>query len=306
MRIAVIGGTGFIGSYLLEALHTGGHSTSVLVRPGSESKLIGGPGVRIVSGDLGSDDAFNELLDGCDAVVYLVGILRAFPDRGITFEDTQYEGVVRVADAAAQRGIRRFLLMSANGVEADSTAYQHTKLNAERYVQGLDLDVTVFRPSVVFGDPRGRMEFATQLCRDMIRMPVPAIGFYSGWRPSTGPVMMSPVHVQDVAEAFVAALDDPASIGETYTLGGPEALSWAEMLRRVAAAVDRRKLIIPFPINLMRIGAMLFDWLPFFPVTRDQLTMLEQNNTCDPVQLAKLIRREPQAFVAANLSYLRD
>jgi len=304
MRIAVIGGTGFIGSYLLDALHAAGHSTSVLVRPGSESRVANGPGVRIVSGDLDSDVAIGELLDGCDAVVYLVGILRAFPGRGITFEDAQYEGVVRIADAAMQRGIRRFLLMSANGVDADSTAYQRTKLNAERYVQGLDLDVTVFRPSVVFGNPRGRMEFATQLYRDMIRKPVPAIGFFSGWQPSTGPVMMSPVHVQDVADAFVAALDDPASIGQTYALGGPEALSWADMLQRVAAAVDKRKLIIPFPIKLMRIGATLLDWLPFFPVTRDQLTMLEQNNICDSKQLEKLIQRPPRNFSVEALTYL--
>ena len=117
---------------------------------------------------------------------------------------------------------------------------------------------------------------------------------------------MSPVHVQDVADAFVTALDDPASIGETYALGGPEALSWTDMLKRVAAAVDRRKLIIPVPINLMRIGATLFDWLPFFPVTRDQLTMLEQNNTCDTEQLTELIKREPKRFDAGNLAYLRN
>ena len=115
MRVAVIGGTGFIGSYLLEALQAAGHQASVLVRPGSESKIADPSAVRTVSGDLASDDAISELLEGCDAVIYLVGILRAFPNQGITFESAQYEGVVRIADAAVRRGIRRFLLMSANG-----------------------------------------------------------------------------------------------------------------------------------------------------------------------------------------------
>lgn len=306
MRVALAGGTGFVGSYVVDALHDAGYSTSLLVRPGSEGKASQTPQSRTVSGDLGSDDAISALLEDCDAVVYLVGILRAFPGRGITFEDTQYDGVVRIADAAVTRGIRRFLLMSANGVEAELTPYQSTKLNAERYALGLDLDVTVLRPSIVFGNPRGRMEFATQLYRDMVRPPVPAVGFFSGWRPTTGPILMSPAHVQDVAAAFVAALRNPATVGETYELGGPDVLSWTEMLRRVAAAAGKRKLILPMPIALMRIGATLFDWLPFFPVTRDQLTMLEQNNTCKPDQLAGLIGREPQTFSAEKLAYLRS
>ena len=302
MRVAIFGGTGFVGSYIVEALHEAGISTSLLARDVSGGDERSGR----VHGSIDDESAIRETLEGCDAVMYLIGILRAFPKQGITFESTQYEGVVRVADIARAMGISRFVLMSANGVEARQTPYQTTKHDAERYVADAGFELTVLRPSVVFGDPRGKMEFATQLYQDMVRPPIPAVGFHTGLRPSSGVIRMSPVHVEDVADAFVAAIRNPATIGQTYELGGPEAVSWNDMIRRVSAAVGRSKIMLPMPTGLMRIGATLFDWLPFFPVTRDQLTMLELGNDCSPEPLRELLGREPRAFDKASLSYLAN
>ena len=304
MRVAIIGGTGFVGSYIVSAMRQAGHELTLLVRAGSEDKVASGPGIRLVEGDIDSAPAIRSALEGADAVVYLVGILREFPRQGVTFEKTQYQGVVDVAAVASELGIRRFLLMSANGVDAEATAYQRTKFAAELHVKAGPFDATIFRPSVVFGDPDGRMEFATQLYQDIVRLPVPAIGFHTGWRPAKGPVLMSPVAAKDVADAFVAALGDDSTIGNTYHLGGPEELSWVEMIRRVAAAVGKRKIILPMPIAVMRVGATLLDWLAFFPVTRDQLTMLEQGNVSPDDELRALIGREPEAFTPGRLAYL--
>ena len=296
MRVAIIGGTGFVGSYLVDALLEQGHEVSALVRPGSENKLHGGKRVRRVSGELGSKAALEELLDGQDAVIYNVGLLREFPRKGITFEATQYQGVVDTVAAARAQGVARMLLMSAIGVKKDGTRYQSTKRRAEIHALGSGLDVTVLRPSVIFGDPRGTMEFATQLYGDMIRPPLPAVAFPG--------VRMSPVAVTDVADAFVAALEDPATIGETIELAGPEVLEWEDMVRRIAAAVRKKKIVLPMPIALMRIGATLFDWLPFYPVTRDQLTMLEEGNTGTPDALQGLIQRSARPFTPDFLRYL--
>lgn len=304
LRVAVIGGTGFVGSYLLDALVSAGHEPSVLVRPGSEDKLRHAGRCRVVQGDLGDEAAIRETLEGAAAAIYNVGILREFPRRGITFEALQYEGVVRTVDAARRQGVDRFLLMSANGVERARTAYQETKHRAEQYVRDSGLDFTIFRPSVVFGDPRGTMELATQLWRDMIRPPLPAVAFHTGLSPSRGRIMMSPVHAEDVAAAFVAALGNSDSHGKTYALGGAETLSWSEMLRRVAAAAGRDKWILPMPIGLMWLAAALLDWLPVFPATRDQLTMLAEGNTAEPAELASLIGRAPRAFCSETLAYL--
>lgn len=306
MRVAIFGGPGFVGSFLVDALIAAGHEPSLMVRLGSERKVRQAERCRLVAGNLSSTTAIDATLENCDAVIYSVGILKESPKQGITFEELQYNGVVRVAESAKTRGISRFLLMSANGAKSTGTPYQETKFRAEEHVRASGFDVTIFRPSVIFGEPRGRMEIGTQLYAEMISPPIPAVGFFTGWRPYRGAVAMSPVHVEDVAQAFLTALRESSTIGKTYVLGGPEVLSWAEMLRRIARTVGRKKWILPMPIGIMKLAAALLDWLPFFPVTRDQLTMLAEGNTADPAALAQLIGRQPKAFNEAHLAYLRN
>ena len=306
MRVAIFGGSGFVGSYLVDALIAAGHEPSLMVRLGSERKVRQAERCRLVAGNLSSTTAIDATLENCDAVIYSVGILKESPKQGITFEELQYNGVVRVAESTKARGISRFLLMSANGAKSMGTPYQETKFRAEEHVRASGFDVTIFRPSVIFGEPRGRMEIGTQLYAEMISPPIPAVGFFTGWRPYRGAVAMSPVHVEDVAQAFLTALRESSTIGKTYVLGGPEVLSWAEMLRRIARTVGRKKWILPMPIGIMKLAAALLDWLPFFPVTRDQLTMLAEGNTADPAALAQLIGRQPKAFNEAYLAYLRN
>ena len=305
MKVALFGGTGFVGGYLVDALLECGFAPVVLVRPGSKSKLRRASEVEIVEGDIASVEAVEQAVNGADAVIYNIGILREYPRRGISFEGLQYEGAVRVIEAARRAGVSRLVLMSANGVRVPGTPYQETKFRAEEFARQSGMDVTVFRPSVIFGDPRGSYEFATQLHCEMVATPLPGIGFHNGWSAGEGQIHMSPVHVEDVASAFVKALEDPSTIGKTYTLGGPESLSWTEMLRRVAAATGRKKTILPMPIELMRVGATALDWLPFFPVTRDQLTMLSEGNRVETGDLEALTRREPAEFSSETLSYLK-
>lgn len=295
MKIAIIGGTGFVGTYLVDAFLGAGFEVATLVRPGSEGK-VHNHSVQTVTGCISSENAVRETMRGCDAFVYNVGLLREFPRRGITFEKTQYQGVVDTIAAAKEAGVSRMLLMSAIGVKDPGTKYQSTKRRAELHALSSSLDVTVLRPSVIFGDPRGTMEFATQLYRDLVRPPLPAAGFAG--------VRMSPVHVKDVADAFVAALADADTPGTTIELAGPEILSWEEMIRRIAAAAGKSKVILPVPIRVMRLGATLFDWLPFYPVTRDQLTMLEEGNTGASEPLEAIINRPATQFSPASLAYL--
>jgi NADH dehydrogenase len=306
MRVAIFGGTGFVGSHVVDSLVAAGHEVSLLVRSGSENKVRQAQAWRMTSGDLDDDAAIDSTVADCDAVIYSVGLLREYPRRQITFENVQYESVVRVVRSAQRNDVRRFLLISANGIKRPGTPYQETKLRAEEHVTASGLEATIFRPSVLFGDPNGTMEFATQLYRDMVTSPLPAIGFFSGLKPREGQVLMSPAYIGDVAVAVVNSLEQDSAIGKTYVLGGPDVLSWNEIINRISAAVNRRKWIAPMPVAVMKLAATFFDWLPFFPVTRDQLIMLAENNVADPAVLETLAKRPLTAFDVESLSYLKS
>ena len=281
-----------------------GHEPVLLVREGSESKVRQRDRVTTMTGNIETPDALRSALEGCDAVIYNVGILREFPRRGITFEGCQYQGVVDTINAAEQKGVRRFLLMSANGVKADGTPYQTTKYEAEQYLKASGLDWTIFRPSVIFGDPGERMEFATQLANDIIRSPLPAPLFFDGVVPvNAGQFRLSPVHVEDVAQAFVRSLGSDNTIGKTYRLGGDDALTWQQILTTIADAIDKKKTMLPVPALGVRLAAGVLDRFEVFPITRDQINMLMQGNTC-PSDDLKSLEITPQRFTSDSLSYL--
>jgi NADH dehydrogenase len=144
------------------------------------------------------------------------------------------------------------------------------------------------------------------LRRDIIDSPLPAPLFYEGLLPfDAGSMPMSPVHVADVAQAFVKALERPETIGQVLTLGGPDELSWKEILTTIGEAVGKRKLMLPAPAWAVSIAAGLLDRLPSFPITRDQIRMLMEGNTCSADELRRL-DVTPHRFDADGLSYLNS
>lgn len=306
MRVALVGGTGFAGSYIVDALLGAGHEPVLLVRPGSEHKVRDAGRCHTVAGDLDDAAAIARLLENADAAIYLVGILREEPAAGVTFEAMQFEGARRCIDSAVRLGARKFLLMSANGARADGTPYQSSKYRAEQYLENSGLDGTVFRPSVICGDPRGGMEFLTQLRDQMVRPPLPAVSFFRGYSPATGAARMSPVHVEDVALAFVRALDtDTAGFGP-HVLGGSEVWTWPDTIHRIARVCGRKKWVVPVPSIMAYGAASLLDRYAWFPVTRDQLTMLMEGNTVDTPAGFEAFGMTPRRLTDDRLAYLRE
>ena len=306
MKVAIIGGTGFVGSYLQDELLARGHHPVLLVRSGSESKVNDPERCTMVQGDVLDTETVAKTVAGCDAAIYCVGILREQPNQGITFNGLQYEGAVRTMDAAVQAGVKRFLLMSANGVKPDGTPYQRTKYQAEQYLLGTSLEWTVFRPSVIYGEPRGRTEFCTELCAQLLRPPLPAPLFYEGLLPvGAGRFAMSPVHVKDVATLFVKSLDMPETAGKVFPLCGPDNLEWRTILRTLGRASGRQTLAVPAPVSIIKVAASFLEGFAFFPVTRDQLTMLMEGNTGDSSEVFDSFGVDPMRFGDDSLSYLR-
>jgi NADH dehydrogenase len=179
---------------------------------------------------------------------------------------------------------------------------------SEQYLKNTDLEWTIFRPSLIFGDPRGhnRPEFCTQLKKDLINLPFPAPLFHEGLLPfNAGSFTMSPIHVKTVADIFVSSIDKDNHYSETIELGGETELTWKEIIKIISNACGKKKWTLPAPVIAVKTVAAIFDRFSWFPVTKDQLTMLVEGNTCDSTNYFSDNNLKPLQFNIENLSYLK-
>ncbi len=295
--VFVTGGTGFVGRAVVGALLADGHRVRCLVRPGSEGRLPRRDGVEPVAGDATTPVGLADAVRGADAVVHLVGIIREFPARGITFERLHTRATEHVVGAAREAGARRFLHMSSLGTgPAARSLYHRTKWAAEQAVRASGLEWTIFRPSVIFGPGDGFVSLIARLVRWFPVVPV--IG--------DGQNRFQPVAVADVAEGFARALERPATVGQTFEVGGPHAYTFDEIVDEVAAALGRRRVPkLHHPVGLMAPVVRVLEHVPLFPLTSDQLLMLSEGSTCDPGPFTRAFDVTPVPFEAGIREYLR-
>ena len=293
MLIFLAGGTGFVGGHLRRALVARGHSIRLLVHKRSAG---GEPGVEEVEGDATLLPSFLAAASGCDATVNLIGIIRDFPGRGVTFERLHVEATRNVISAARSAGVRRHLQMSALGTRADaSSGYFRSKFRAEEEVRGSGLDFTIFRPSVIYGPKDDFVNMLAGLLKGLPVMPVIGDGEY----------LLAPISADDVARCFVAALELPETVGKTFELCGPDRMSYNELLDTVARALGKRSpLKVKNPLALMRLVVPVLQHLPFFPITSDQIEMLVEGNVCNGAWRATF-GFEPVGFEEGIRSYLK-
>jgi len=273
-RVFVTGATGFVGRAVIQALRADGYPVRCLVRRGSERELRGLEAIERVHGDVQAVQTLEEGLGGCDAVVHLVGIIREQPALGVTFERVHVRGTVNVLQAAGAAGVKRIVHMSSLGTRPGARSrYHQTKWAAEEAVRGGAIPWTIFRPSIIYGRDD---QFVLMLAGMIRRLPiVPVIG--------SGLNRLQPVPVEQVAQAVAGALARETTLKQTYEVAGPDIVTMVELLDAIGRALGRprvRKAHVP--LGLMRPLARLCHRLPGFPVTPDQLRMLEEDNTCDP------------------------
>ena len=302
MTIFLTGGTGFVGGYILRELIRQGHTVRCLVR--NEAPALDAMPARVeqVFGSVTAPDTLGGLMDGCDAVIHLVGIIRENPAHGVTFDAVHFGGAKAVVDEARKAGIPGFIHMSANGARPDGvSAYQTSKWHAEEYVRQAGFARwTIFRPSLIFGDPgSGGFEFASELARTLVR-PLPVLPAFGGGR-----FEMQPVSVEEVAAAFVQALTLDAAHGKVYYAGGRERITFLELLDRITDAIGHaRKSKIPNPAVLVRPFIRFLDGTGILPISLDQFDMLMEGNTCDNTAFYHDFGLTFKPFSPENLSYL--
>ena len=307
MNVGVFGSTGFVGSHLVNSLIDSNYSPYLLVRPGSQNKLNCNLGkVHIISGDIENEKKIKIILEQSDVVIYNIGIIREFPSKGITYEKLHFEGLKRVVDLCQNYKIKRFILMSANGVEKQRTGYEIFKFKAEEYLKKTDMQWTIFRPSLIFGNSNGKAEFCSQLVRDMIVPPIPAPLFFKGlsfWK--AGKFLMSPIHIKNVCQFFVQSITMKNTIHQTYELGGIQDVSWKKIIQIISKVKEKRKLLLPAPIFPIKLIAMAFGRFSWFPITADQLIMLIDGNVCNSNQFFDDFGIKPIPFDEESLHYLK-
>jgi len=292
MNIFITGGTGFVGGHVVKALQDRGHVLRLLVH--SRSAQIDA-GVEQIVGDVTELASFERAVEGCNAVINLVGIIREFPVRGVTFEALHVQATAHAVRAAQKAGCSRYLQMSALGTRPNAISrYHSTKFKAEELVRSSGLAATIFRPSLIFGPTDA---FINMLAGQLRLAPImPVIG--------NGTYRLQPIHAADVARCFAQALEMPETVGGCYELCGADRFAYVELLDEVARAMGRRNPVkLHMPLGLMKLIIPVMQNLPQFPITMDQLQMLLEENICDG-SWKKVFGFEPRGFAEGIREYL--
>jgi len=300
-RVFVTGGSGFVGSAVIDELVSRNGAVNALVN----RRKLDRADVQSITGGLFDDRALDEGMRGSDAVIHLVGIIMEKPSKGVTFERIHHQGTRHVVDAAKRNGVRRYVHMSALGTRPGAVSnYHRTKYLAEEYVRASGLDWTIFRPSFIHG-PRG--EFM-QMEAKWARMQAPPFLFMpyfgAGLMGRGGAGRLQPVYVGDVARAFVDALEKPGTVGEVYPLGGPDVVTWPQMHHTVSRAiVGRERAAVAIPAWYAKAITRVVP-RALLPFNRDQVIMSQEENTCDIAKFVDDFGWTPKPFEETVKGYV--
>ncbi|MBT9590937.1 MAG: complex I NDUFA9 subunit family protein [Thiobacillus sp.] len=324
-RICILGGSGFVGTHLVSQLAARGLQVRVLSHRREMAKeLILLPTVEVIEADVHGQQALTQHFRGMDAVINLVGILHEsnigradLPDaRRGDFHKIHIELPRKIIHACGDSGVQRLLHMSALGAHPNSrSAYQRSKgvaealvreagmthseheswyLNGPKFIHGYGLNVTIFRPSVIFG--RGDA-FLTMFARLLQAFPVLPLAGASA--------RFAPVHVEDVARAFADSLGNTATFGQTYDLCGPKAYTLKELVSFVGEVIGKQRTIFPLGNFLSYLQAWALEFKPGKKLmTRDNFYAMSVDNVCSGGWPA-VFDFEPATLEAIAPEYLR-
>lgn len=293
----MLGGTGFVGTELIARLTDAGHFVRVPTRVlANGSHLLVLPTVEVIAANVHDMRVLGRLFESMDVVINLVGILNESGRRGAGFRAVHTDLATKVVEAARAARVKKLLQMSSLGADtAAPSHYLRSKADAEGIVRNASkaLNTAIFRPSVIFG--RGdsltnRFALLLYLSRGVLPLARPNARF-------------APIHVGDVAEAFLRVLDDRTTRGETYELCGPDVMTLRQLVQMTAQAAGLPCHILPLPDFVARAQAFVMDFLPGKPFSSDNYKSLKIDSVCRQNGCAKL-GITPASMAALIPSYL--
>jgi uncharacterized protein YbjT (DUF2867 family) len=279
MKLLVLGGSGFLGGYVLREAAHHGHEVLALARSAEAARTVAGHGARPLAGDLDDARHLDEVFAAarCEALVCLASL-------GFGHGP----GIVAAAEDA---GIPRAVFVSTTAVT--TTLYPPTKqvrLTAEEQIRGCGLDWTILRPTMIYGAAGDRnLSRLLPLLRRAVVLPVPG----------TGTCLHQPVHVADVAAAVLAAVQRPATAGSLYNVAGPEPVAFAELLRTCARAVGSRTRLVSVPLAPLVTLARGYERVSRHPRVRaEQLLRLAEDKAFPIDDAIRDLGYAPRQFAA--------
>lgn len=269
--VLVLGGSGFVGRHVCEQLVRAGHQVTVPTRRASRAASVQTlPGLTVIETDVHDDAALAALMAGHSAVVNLIAVLHGDEAR---FERMHVQLPQRIAAAMRQAGVERLVHVSALGADLQGPSlYQRSKARGEAVLASAGLDLTVLRPSVIFGAEDRFLNLFADLQQVFPFMPLAGSG-----------TKFQPVWVNDVAAAIVRCLQDRRTIGQTCEACGPETFTLGELVKRSGqwAGVNSGKgrPVIPLPRWVGWLQALAMEMLPGEPLmSRDNLASMAVDN----------------------------
>ena len=288
MKVLVTGGTGFVGSHLVPRLRDDGFEVRVLGR-GTD----GVPhGVDVLAGSVADPEAVRRAVHGVDAVVHLVAII---VERGSqTFEAINHQGTRNLVAAMESAGVRRLVHQSALGAGPDERfPYLRSKWLGEETVRASSLDHTILRPSVLFGEGAGFFRPIVWSLRWAPIYPMPA----------GGRTRFQPLAIEDLATCIVRSLRGE-QVGSTLDVGGPEVLTFSDIVRTVMKALGKKRRMVSVPVWAARPFALVQGLRKDPLVTNQQLDMVVLDNTCAPDSVERAFGFRPVRMAETDLRWL--
>jgi uncharacterized protein YbjT (DUF2867 family) len=270
--ITIIGGTGFLGRYIVKRLAAAGYTIRVISRHPAAAlqlKTAGHVGqVVLMGGDVTDPETLAGKLDYSYAVINLAGIM--FEGGRQNFTALHAHSAEKLAQMAKAVGAKRFIHVSALGVDkATGSGYAHSKMLGEKAVLAAFPDATILRPGVIFGaEDRFFNQFAT-------------MAGFSPFMPlmGGGKTKFQPVYAGDVAKAIESCLMRQETLGKIYELGGPQIYSFRQILGFVMHTIGKRRMFIPLSLGIASLAATFAQYLPYpFRFTSDQMRLLAYDN----------------------------
>lgn len=292
--VTVLGGSGFVGSSVVARLDQAGYQVKVLTRRREQAKhLILLPKVQVVECDIHDHAALKAQLQGSDVVINLIGILHQTRDNG--FEQMHHQFPRRVAQLCEELRIPRLLHMSALQASVNAPSeYLRSKAAGDQTVMEFSkkLNVTIFRPSVIFGT---RDRFINLFAKLIQWIPVLALAMPQA--------KFQPIWVEDVAAAMVNAVDEPATYGKTYELGGPAIMTLQQIIEAVMKTIHVQRPIIGLSLNMSLLQGSFMQLLPIKLISRDNVKSMQVDNVCQQ-PMANELRVVPTDMFAVISGYL--